>query len=169
MDQEHSLPGVTNEGADPRGAVAEHASNGKRLGIGFAALQTVLAVAQGEDPPVLSPSYRLAIGQAGSMAEQPIYAAVLSVARRNNLVGSFREVHGVYHAAEDAFFGVLRGGAGLGGTLRTVGLLFTICRGPLFPDVPAEGDWVAVAMFGTVGIPNKGWEHEVVGLGILHV
>ena len=32
-----------------------------------------------------------------------------------------------------------------------------------------EGEWVAVALYGTIGAPVKGSEHEAIGLGINHI
>ncbi|MDP4109279.1 MAG: HutP family protein, partial [Bacillota bacterium] len=29
-----------------------------------------------------------------------------------------------------------------------------------------DGDWVSVVLYGNMGAPKKGYEHEVVGLGI---
>jgi hut operon positive regulator len=49
-----------------------------------------------------------------------------------------------------------------------VGLRFSIIRGNPY-DSPEEGDWIAVALYGTIGAPVKGLEHEVVGLGINHL
>jgi hut operon positive regulator len=68
----------------------------------------------------------------------------------------------------EAMEGVTRGQMQLGSVLRTVGLRFAIIRGNPY-DKPEEGEWLAVALYGTIGAPVKGLEHEVVGLGINHV
>jgi hut operon positive regulator len=31
------------------------------------------------------------------------------------------------------------------------------------------GEWVTVCMYGTIGPPIKGFEHETIGLGINHI
>ncbi|OON42936.1 anti-terminator HutP, partial [Bacillus anthracis] len=36
-------------------------------------------------------------------------------------------------------------------------------------DGKKEGEWVAVALYGTIGAPVKGSEHEAIGLGINHI
>jgi hut operon positive regulator len=52
--------------------------------------------------------------------------------------------------------------------LRTAGLRFTILRGSPFEN-KAEGEWIAVAVYGTIGAPVRGYEHEAIGLGINHI
>lgn len=81
-------------------------------------------------------------------------------------VGSM-EFHALYHAIIEALEGVTRGQMQLGAVLRTVGLRFSIVRGNPYDNVE-EGEWIAVAFYGTIGAPVKGLEHEAVGLGISH-
>lgn len=52
--------------------------------------------------------------------------------------------------------------------MRTVGLRFAVVRGKPYSN-QAEGEWIAVALYGTIGAPIKGLEHEAVGLGINHI
>ncbi|PNB66901.1 transcriptional regulator, partial [Pseudomonas sp. FW305-BF6] len=77
----------------------------------------------------------------------------------------YREVHSLYHAILEAIQGVTRGHLQLGGVLRTVGLRFAVVRGKPYKNAN-EGDWIAVALYGTIGAPIKGSEHESAGLGI---
>jgi len=56
----------------------------------------------------------------------------------------------------------------LGAVLRTVGLRFSVIRGNTY-ESSEEGEWIAVALYGTIGAPVKGLEHEAVGLGINHI
>ena len=49
--------------------------------------------------------------------------------------------------------------------LRTVGLRFAVLRGNPY-ESEAEGDWIAVSLYGTIGAPIKGLEHETFGVGI---
>ena len=48
-----------------------------------------------------------------------------------------------------------RGQIQLADVLRTVGLRFAIVRGTPY-DGEKEGEWVAVALYGTIGAPVKG-------------
>ena len=49
---------------------------------------------------------------------------------------------------------------------RTAGLTFSIVRGPRILGDDSDGEWIAVALYGNMGAPIKGFEHEVMGLGI---
>ena len=119
--------------------------------------------------PVSGP-YRAAVGRVGTMDTQDIYAAVLTVAERANLLDpGLNDAHALYHATHDALTGILRDPAGLGPTLRTTALLFAILRGPRKLELRGERDWIAVAMFGSIGAPRPAWEHDAVGLGVYNL
>lgn len=109
-------------------------------------------------------------GRVGSMDSQKIVAAIETAAKRNGLIQEdvYRESHALYHAIIEALEGVTRGQMQIGSVLRTVGLRFAVVRGTPY-DNADEGEWLAVAMYGTIGAPLKGSEHEAVGLGINHV
>lgn len=109
-------------------------------------------------------------GKVGSMELQKIVAAIETSAKRLGLVNPdmYREMHALYHAIIEALQGVTRGQVELGGLLRTAGLRFAIVRGRPFKN-GAEGEWIAVAVYGTIGAPVRGFEHEAVGLGINHI
>lgn len=116
--------------------------------------------------------YRAVCGRVGSMEAHKVVAAVETASRRAGLIRTdvYREEHALYHAILEALQGVCRGQVSLGSILRTVALSFAVVRGPRQPgSLPAEGEWLAVALYGLIGAPNKGWEHEVSGLGIMHV
>jgi hut operon positive regulatory protein len=135
--------------------------------LGRVALLAVLA-----DPPdnvIRSASgYRVVLGQVGTMDVQKIIAAIETAARREQLIGSeYAEEHALYHAAVEALYGITRGQIALGTLLRTVGLRFSLVRGPRLTG--DQTSWIAVALYGTIGQPVKGMEHEVVGLGIFHI
>jgi hut operon positive regulatory protein len=111
--------------------------------------------------------YKLYKGRVGSMDSAKIFAAVETAAKKEGLVGNhYREEHALYHAILEAYQGICRGAVGLGYMLRTAGLLFTIVRGKRIPGSEADGEWIAVAIYGCLGAPIKGYEHEVLGLGI---
>ncbi|MCC5803151.1 hut operon transcriptional regulator HutP [Rossellomorea vietnamensis] len=109
-------------------------------------------------------------GKIGSMDSQKIVAAIETAAKRSDLVREdlYREMHALYHAIMEALTGVTRGQTQLGEILRTVGLRFSVVRGTPY-ESDEEGEWIAVALYGTIGAPIKGLEHETIGLGINHI
>ncbi len=109
-------------------------------------------------------------GKIGSMDSQKIVAAIETAAKRSDLVREdlYREMHALYHAIMEALTGVTRGHTQLGEILRTVGLRFSVVRGTPY-ESEEEGEWIAVALYGTIGAPIKGQEHETIGLGINHI
>lgn len=109
-------------------------------------------------------------GRIGSMDSQKIVAAIETAAKRSDIVREdlYRDMHALYHAIMEALTGVTRGHAQLGEILRTVGLSFSVVRGTPYPQ-EEEGEWIAVALYGTIGAPVKGLEHETIGLGINHM
>lgn len=115
-------------------------------------------------------SVRFCQGKVGSMNMQKIISAVETAAKRNKLISEehYRETHSLYHAIIEAIEGVTRGQIAIGEMLRTVGLRFAVVRGRPY-EKQGEGEWIAVAFYGTIGAPVKGLEHETVGLGINHI
>ncbi|SFE18734.1 hut operon positive regulatory protein [Bacillus sp. OV194] len=109
-------------------------------------------------------------GKVGSMESNKVVAAIETAAKKNQVIigGIYRETHALYHAIMEALHGVTRGQVQLGTVLRTVGLRFAIVRGQPY-EQPEEGEWIAVALYGTIGAPVKGLEHEAIGLGINHI
>jgi hut operon positive regulator len=110
------------------------------------------------------------IGKVGSMEAHKVVAAIETAAKKNGVIQSdvYRESHALYHAIIEALHGVTRGQVQLGSVLRTVGLTFAVLRGNPY-DNEQEGDWLAVSLYGTIGAPVKGSEHETIGLGINHI
>ncbi len=115
--------------------------------------------------------YVIIKGKVGSMDTEKIFAAVEVAAQREGLIRKdyYRDTHALYHATLDAFNGICRGQLGLGDMLRTVGLIFTVVRGPRSTEHQQDGDWLAVVFYGTIGAPVKGYEHETIGLGLNHI
>lgn len=115
--------------------------------------------------------YAVIKGKVGSMNTEKIFAAVEVAAQREGLIRKdyYRDTHALYHATLDAFNGICRGQLGLGNMLRTVGLIFTVVRGPRNVEQQEDGDWLAVVFYGTIGAPVKGYEHEAIGLGLNHI
>ncbi len=135
--------------------------------IGRVAVQAALA----DDPaPVIAAAtgFRVITGRVGTMNMEKVIAAIETAARREGFINTeYAEEHALYHATIEALHGVGRGQLALGTVLRTVALRFALARGPRAPG--DQTTWIAVALYGTIGQPVKGNEHEVVGLGINHV
>ncbi len=114
--------------------------------------------------------YLVVMGKVGSMDSQKVVAAVETAAKQNGIIDQelYREEHALYHAIMEALLGVGRGVVSFGAQLRTVGLTFAIVRGKPY-ESQEEGEWLAVAFYGTIGAPIKGLEHEALGLGINHL
>lgn len=115
--------------------------------------------------------YTLIKGKVGSMNTEKIFAAVETAAQREGLIRKdyYRDTHALYHATLDAVAGICRGQLGLGNVLRTVGLIFTVVRGPRAPEQVEDGEWLAVVLYGMIGAPIRGYEHETIGLGMNHL
>ncbi|GGF26618.1 Hut operon positive regulatory protein [Halobacillus andaensis] len=109
-------------------------------------------------------------GKSGSMNMQKVISAVETSAKRNHIISDelYRETHALYHAILEALEGVMRGQMAAGEMMRTVGLRFAVVRGSPYEKFD-EGEWLAVAFYGTIGAPVKGLEHETFGLGINHI
>ncbi|MGI6066646.1 MAG: HutP family protein [Bacillota bacterium] len=112
--------------------------------------------------------YRICTGKVGTMNAEKVISAVLTAAKRENLwdAESFREEHALYDATVEALSGICRGQLVLSEVQRTVGLFFTVVRGQMHH---ARGEWIAVCLYGTIGAPIRGFEHETIGLGINHI
>ncbi|MDV2682816.1 hut operon transcriptional regulator HutP [Alkalihalophilus lindianensis] len=109
-------------------------------------------------------------GKVGSMEAHKVVAAIETAAKKNGIIqpNIYRETHALYHAIIEALHGVTRGQVQLGSVHRTVGLSFAVLRGNPYEN-ELEGDWIAVSLYGTIGAPVKGSEHEAIGLGINHI
>lgn len=144
---------------------------GHKVAIGKIAV--LLASLVEEEMDFLRPSLndvKYCQGKVGSMNMQKVISAVETAAKRNGLIHEqyYRETHALYHAILEGIEGVTRGKTAIGEMSRTVGLRFAVVRGHPYP-LQEEGEWIAVAFYGTIGAPVKGAEHEAVGLGINHI
>lgn len=115
-------------------------------------------------------NWKSCTGKVGSMDSQKVVAAIEVAAKQQGVITSdvYRESHALYHAIMEALHGITRGQVQLGSVMRTVGLRFAVVRGNPYEN-EAEGEWLAVAIYGTIGAPVKGLEHETLGLGINHI
>ncbi|MEC0278274.1 hut operon transcriptional regulator HutP [Bacillus halotolerans] len=114
--------------------------------------------------------WKVCLGKVGSMDAHKVVAAIENASKKSGVIQSegYRESHALYHATMEALHGVTRGEMLLGSLLRTVGLRFAVLRGNPY-ESEAEGDWIAVSLYGTIGAPIKGLEHETFGVGINHI
>ncbi|MFD3445643.1 hut operon transcriptional regulator HutP [Microbacteriaceae bacterium 4G12] len=138
--------------------------------IGRTAMLLALADHEEQFISVVSGDWKFCTGKVGSMNSQKVVAAMETAAKSQHIIKGnvYRETHALYHAIMEALYGVTRGHVQLGDVLRTVGLRFAIVRGNPY-ECEAEGEWIAVALYGTIGAPVKGSEHETIGLGINHI
>ncbi|MEC5259203.1 hut operon transcriptional regulator HutP [Bacillus amyloliquefaciens] len=114
--------------------------------------------------------WKVCLGRVGSMDAHKVVAAIETASKKSGVIQSegYRESHALYHATMEALHGVTRGEMLLGSLLRTVGLKFAVLRGNPY-ESEAEDDWIAVSLYGTIGAPIKGLEHETFGVGINHI
>lgn len=143
--------------------------------IGKMAMLTVLLKDEHNEDQIIhrvrKRGYLIVSGQVGSMEPQKIVASIETASKRSALIDDerYRELHALYHAIIEALQGISRGPISFGSVLRTVGLRYAVLRGLKSPQADAEGDWIAVAIYGSIGAPIKGAEHEVMGLGVNHI
>ena len=111
--------------------------------------------------------YHLIKGRVGTMDVRKIFAAVETAVFREDMIReNYHEEHALYHAISEALAGYCRGSVALDSVLRTTGLEFAVARGELVVDHSSGGDWIAVVLYGHIGSPRRGFEHEAIGLGI---
>jgi hut operon positive regulator len=141
----------------------------EKQGIGKIAL--LLAITNSDDEKLKkyyeNKNYVVYKGQAGSMDSKKIIASIETAAYRENIIkDNYYEEHSLYHATIEALSGYCRGQVMLGEVLRSAGLTFTIVKGSLIDGDESSGDWIAVVLYGQIGSPRKGFEHEAIGMGI---
>jgi len=140
------------------------------LGIGKIAIQIALSdqeTGQKIIDKYEDKGYMSIRGQVGTMDVKKIYAAVETAVYRNDMIReNYHEEHALYHAISEALTGYCRGSVALDSVLRTTGLEFAVVRGELVVGEVSGGDWIAVVLYGFIGSPRRGFEHEAIGLGI---
>ena len=115
--------------------------------------------------------YKVCLGKAGTMDSKELIAAIETTAKREGIfsAGCYRDEHVVYHTILSALKGLCRGEIGIGNFLRTVGVKFVVLRGPIDTSQSDLGEWVSVGIYGMIGAPIKGFEHEAIGLEINNI
>ena len=115
--------------------------------------------------------YKICIGKAGTMDSKEVIAAIETTAKREGIFRAdcYRDEHTLYHTSLNALKGLCRGEIGIGNFLRTVGVKFVVLRGPIDTSQSDLGEWISVGIYGTIGAPIKGFEHEAIGLEINNI
>lgn len=115
--------------------------------------------------------YKCCMGKAGTMDSKALIAAIETTAKREGIfpANSYREEHALYHTSLNALKGLCRGEIGIGNFLRTIGVKFVVLRGPLDTTKKDSGEWISVGIYGMIGAPIKGFEHEAIGLEINNI
>ncbi len=140
-----------------------------KMGIGKLAL--TLAITDGNEEKLREryekQGYMLLKGQVGAMDAGKIFSAVETAVIRQNMINeNYHEEHALYHAISEAFNGYCRGPVALDNVLRTTGMVFSVVKGNLSMGDSKNGDWIAVVLYGHIGSPRRGFEHEAIGMGI---
>jgi len=144
---------------------------GKKYQIGQTAILAAMnLLPEPEKTALKKRGFRFCTGSVGTMNPERIIASIETAAKRDGIINrTYREEHSLYHAVFEAFIGMCRGNLALGSINRTVSLSFAVVRGTqAFSAKPSE-QWIAAALYGTIGVPIKGFEHETIGLGINHL
>jgi len=120
---------------------------------------------------IKSLGYKICQGKIGTMESKAIIASIETAAKREGIfsAGCYREEHALYHTILNALRGLCRGEIGIGNFLRTIGIKFVVLRGPLGGTSTDSGEWISVGIYGTIGAPIKGFEHEAIGLEINNI
>ncbi|MEL7568155.1 MAG: HutP family protein [Dehalobacterium sp.] len=141
------------------------------LKIGRVGISMALNLYTNEDLDKLkNMGYSFCRGSVGTMDAQKIITAIETAAKREEVINnSYREEHALFHAILEAITGICRGNVNLGNIMRTVGLNFAVIRGPISNPSPKGDSWISVVLYGTIGAPIKGFEHETIGMGINHL
>jgi len=141
----------------------------KKTGIGKLAI--TLAVSDSNDEKIINlyekKGFKLIKGHVGAMDASKIFAAVETAVIRQKIISeNYHEEHALYHAIAEAFNGYCRGPVALESVLRTTGMVFSVVRGNLSIDDKDNGEWIAVVLYGHIGSPRRGFEHEAIGMGL---
>ncbi len=143
--------------------------------IGYLTISLVIA-AEEEEKNILekinSLGYKICQGKIGTMESKAIIAAIETAAKREGIfsAGCYREEHALYHTILNALRGLCRGEIGIGNFLRTIGIKFVVLRGPLdSASTTDSGEWISVGIYGMIGAPIRGFEHEALGLEINNI
>lgn len=144
-------------------------TDNNRMGIGKLAI--TLAVSDHSRDKIIEhyekKGFQLMKGHVGTMEAGRIFAAVETAVIRQKMISeNYHEEHALYHAISEALNGYCRGPVALDNVLRTTGLVFSVVRGPLSVGDDKNGEWIVVVLYGHIGSPRRGFEHEAIGMGV---
>ncbi len=136
------------------------------LMLGALVIQNLLAHNCSFEPKLPLPgNTQICFGRVGTMKTSDIIGAIQTSAKRHGILGdSYKEEHTIYSAIIDALYGIFRGNMMLQESVRSTYLNYAIARGLYYDTEP--GDWLIVALYGSIGSTTKGHEHEAIGVGI---
>ena len=137
-------------------------------------IAVLLALSEGDEEQIVTKriekhGYTYIKGHVGTMDPKKIFSSIETAALKEGMVGNhYHEEHALYHTILEAVNGYCRGQVGLESVLRSTGLTYSIVRGDLIFKQSGQSSkpWIAVCLYGKIGAPRKGFEHDAIGLGV---
>lgn len=143
---------------------------------GLGKIAVLLALAEGDEEQcvmelIKKRGYTFLKGHVGTMDPKKIFSSIEIGAIKEGIIQNYyHEEHALYHAILEALNGYCRGQIGLESILRSTGLTYSIVRGKLqYDESKMKNDakpWIAICLYGKIGSPRKGFEHDAIGLGV---
>lgn len=143
---------------------------------GLGKIAVLLALAEGDEEQcvmelIKKRGYSFLKGHVGTMDPKKIFSSIEIGAIKEGIIQNYyHEEHALYHAILEALNGYCRGQIGLESILRSTGLTYSIVRGKLqYDESKMKSDakpWIAICLYGKIGSPRKGFEHDAIGLGV---
>ena len=142
---------------------------------GLGKIAVLLALAEEDEEQVVTElikkrGYTFVKGHVGTMDPKKIFSSIEVGAIKEGIIQNYyHDEHALYHATLEALNGYFRGQIGLESVLRSTGLTYSIVRGNLQYDeksTTSTKPWIAICLYGKIGSPRKGFEHDAIGLGV---
>lgn len=143
---------------------------------GLGKIAVLLALAEDDEEQcvmelIKKRGYTFLKGHVGTMDPKKIFSSIEIGAIKEGIIQNYyHEEHALYHAILEALNGYCRGQIGLESILRSTGLTYSIVRGKLqYDESKMKSDtkpWIAICLYGKIGSPRKGFEHDAIGLGV---
>ena len=142
---------------------------------GLGKIAVLLALAEEDEEQLVMDlikkrGYTFIKGHVGTMDPKKIFSSIEVGAIKEGIIQNYyHDEHALYHATLEALNGYCRGQIGLESVLRSTGLTYSIVRGNLQYDgknTTRTKPWIAICLYGKIGSPRKGFEHDAIGLGV---
>lgn len=142
---------------------------------GLGKIAVLLALAEEDEEQLVMDlikkrGYTFIKGHVGTMDPKKIFSSIEVGAIKEGIIKNYyHDEHALYHATLEALNGYCRGQIGLESVLRSTGLTYSIVRGNLQYDeknTASTKPWIAICLYGKIGSPRKGFEHDAIGLGV---